>query len=179
MNRFVPVAVVALLAGCASPVVTRMEAASPVAIAAPASFALAEVPDDIAAEHAQARDMVIAGLRQRGWRDAEAADYLLAVSLADRPAMAVLHAGDDAGRAVKVIAPAASRVNNRGCARRDHRLAITLTERTSGVVAFSGSAAEFHCKAALSDSLPYLVSGALAGLDAKLAVRQVERTGLR
>ena len=180
MIRVLPIlAVTALLAGCASPVVTRIDAASPVAIAAPASFALAPVPDDIAPVHVQARDMVVAGLRQRGWRDVDTADYLLAVTLADRPADANLRAGDDTGRAVTVIAPAATRENNSGCARRDHRLAITLTERTSGIIAYSGSAAEFHCKAALPESLPYLVSAALDGMGRQPGIRQVERDGRR
>lgn len=180
MIRALPIAAAAaVLAGCASPVVTRIDSASPVAVAAPASFALAPVPDDLAPEHVQARDMVVAGLRQRGWRDAEAADYLLAVALADRPATANLKAGDDAGRAVAVLAPAATRDNSKGCARRDHRLGITLTERTSGVIAYSGSAAEFHCKAALSESLPHLVSAALDGMGRPSGSRQQERDGPR
>lgn len=169
----------AALAGCASPVVTRIDAASPVAIAAPASFALAPVPDDIAPVHVQARDMVVAGLRQRGWRNVDTADYLLAVTLADRPASADLRAGDDVGRAVAVLAPAATRENNKGCAQRDHRLAITLTERTSGIIAYSGSAAEFHCKAALPESLPYLVSAALDGMGRPSGTSQQEREGPR
>lgn len=180
MIRALPIAAAAaVLAGCASPVVTRIDAASPVAIAAPASFALAPVPDDIAPVHAQARDMVVAGLRQRGWRNAETADYLLAVALADRPASANLRAGDDTGRAVAVLAPAANRDNNKGCAQRDHRLAITLTERTSGIIAYSGSAAEFHCKAPLPESLPHLVSAALDGMGRPPGARQAEREGRR
>jgi hypothetical protein len=174
-----PMVAAALLAGCASPVVTRTEAIAPALQAAPASFALAQVPDDIAPEHAQARDMIVAGLRQRGWRDEAEPEYLLAVTLADRPASTVLLAGDDAGRSGAVIAPAATRANNQGCARRDHRLAITLTERTSGVVAYSGSASEFHCKAKLSDSLPHLVSAALDGMSGQPGSRQQERDGLR
>lgn len=173
------IAATVFLAGCASPVMTRIDSAAPVTIAASAVFALADVPDDIAPEHAQARDMVVAGLRQRGWRVGDTPDYLLAVTLADRPANATLRAGDDAGRAVAVIAPAASRANNKGCARRDHRLAITLSERTTGVIAYAGSAAEFHCKAQLTDSLPHLVSAALDGLDRPSGPRQVERAGLR
>lgn len=167
----------ALLAGCASPVVTRIDATAPVPVRG--SFSLAPVPDDLSPLHAQARDMIVAGLQQQGWRNAEAADYLLAVTLSDRPASAVLRAGDDAGRAAGVIAPAATRANNKGCAQRDHRLAITLTRRVSGDVAFSGSAAEFHCKAGLYDSLPHLVSAALGGLSGQNGMLQVERAGVR
>lgn len=168
-----------LLAGCASPVVTRVNASAPALLPQRASFAFAPAPDDGDALSGQARDMVAAALHQRGWRQAAQGDYLLAVTLADRPATIALKAGDDLGKPVATLAPAADRSNNKGCARRDHRLTITLTDRSNGAIAFSGAASEYHCKAALYDTLPYLVSAAVDRFDAGSGTMQFARKGKR
>lgn len=168
-----------LLAGCASPVVTRVDASAPVALPPRASFVLVDMGDDGDILPGQARDMVAAALRQRGWRQAQGADYLLSVTLADRPAMVRVNAGDDQGKSVGTLAPAADRSNNRGCAERDHRLTIILTERDSGAIAFAGAASEFHCKGRLTDSLPHLVSAAVERLDVGSGRVQIARKGLR
>lgn len=168
-----------LLAGCASPVVTRIDAAPSAAVPPRASFSLAVPPGDAAGIHQQATDMIVAALVQRGWTRADTGDYLLSVTLSDRPATAQLQAGDDAGKPRTLIAPAVDRKTSRGCARRDHRLAIRLTRRETGEDVYSGSGAEYHCKAGLNDSLPYLVAAALDGLDGMPAPRLVERAGVR
>lgn len=156
------------LAGCAAPVVTRVDAVGPLALPRNASFAVAPVPGDASVLNGEARAMVAAALRQRGWRQTgiESADYVLAVTLADRPANIALEAGSDEGRPAEILAPAANRRLSRGCAERDHRLVFTLTDRPSGTMAFYSAASEFHCKARLTDSLPHLVSAAIGRFDA-------------
>lgn len=172
-----------LLAGCASPVVTRIDAAVPAPLPARSSFAVVTPPGETALAHRQAIDMVSAALTQRGWTMAgsapEAGDHLLFVTLSDRPATAALQAGDDAGKASAVIGPAPDRKTAKGCARRDHRLAVRLINRVTGADVYSGSAAEYHCKAALDESLPHLVAAALDGLDGLSGQRMVERAGVR
>jgi hypothetical protein len=172
-----------LLAGCASPVVTRIDAAVPAPLPARSSFAVVTPPGDTPLAHRQAIDMVSAALTQRGWTMAgsapEAGDHLLYITLSDRPATAALQAGDDAGKASAVIGPAPDRKTTKGCARRDHRLAIRLTDRVTGADVYSGSAAEYHCKAALDESLPHLVASALDGLDGSPGQQMVERAGVR
>lgn len=179
MIRAVPLAAVALLAGCASPVVTRIDTAAPVPLPAQASFTLVEGPGDLAPVHRQANALVSGALSQRGWSAAETGDYLLSVMLSDRPATSQLQAGDDAGKPRAVIAPAADRKSAKGCAKRDHRLAIRLTDRTTGEDMYAGSGAEYHCKASLNDSLPHLVTAALEGLDGTPGQRTVQRKGVR
>lgn len=179
MRRGFGLAAMLLLAGCASPVMTRVDASAPAPLPQGASFAFAPVPDDIGVLPAQARDMVAAALRQRGWRQAEQGDYLLSVSLADRPSTITLKTGDDFGKPVATLAPAADRSNNKGCARRDHRLTVTITDRSSGAIAFAGAASEYHCKAALYDSLPHLVSAAVDRLDTGSGTQQLARKGTR
>lgn len=179
MMRAAALATVALLAGCASPVVTRIDTAAPAPLPAAASFTLVEAPGDLAPLHRQANQLVSAALSQRGWSAAETGDYLLWVSLADRPATAALQAGDDTGKPVAVIGPAHNRKTEKGCARRDYRLGVRLTHRVTGEDAYSGSGAEFHCKAGLDKSLPHLVTAALAGMDGAPGSRMVERKGVR
>jgi len=168
-----------LLAGCASPVMTRLDTAAPAPLPSRASFALMPEADEAGLLPAQARDMVAAALRQRGWSQAESGSYLLAVTLADRPATIALKAGDDFGKPVGTLAPAADRSNNKGCARRDHRLTITLTERASGAVVYTGAASEFHCKAGLDETLPHLVAAAVERLDTGSGRVQIARDGAR
>lgn len=181
MRAAVLAAAVIVLAGCAAPVVTRVDAVGPLALPRNASFAVAPVPDDASILNGQARDMVAAALRQRGWRQTgiENADYVLAVTLADRPANIALKSGSDEGRPAEILAPAADRGTSRGCAERDHRLVFTLTDRPSGSMAFSSAASEFHCKASLNDSLPHLVTAAVEGLDAGGGRVALSRKGLR
>lgn len=179
MTRAMALVAVLLLAGCASPVVTRVDASAPAPLPRAASFALAPLPEDIGPLPGQARDMVAAGLRQRGWSQVEQGDYLLAVTLAERPATITLAAGDDFGKPAGTLAPAADRSNNKGCARSDHRLTITLTERASGALVYAGSASEFHCKAALNDTLPHLVAAAVDRLDSGGGRVQFAREGVR
>lgn len=169
----------ALLAGCASPVVTRIDNAAPAPLPATASFTLVEAPGDLALVHRQAKALVSNALGQRGWSASESGDYLLSVSLSDRPASAPLKAGDDAGKPAATIAPAHDRKTEKGCAQRDYRLGVRLTHRVTGEDAYAGSGAEFHCKAPLGESLPHLVTAALAGLDGEHGPRMVERKGVR
>lgn len=168
-----------LLAGCASPVVTRVDANAPAPLPSQASFELAEVPADGDILPGQARDMVAAALRQRGWRQQPGGDYLLSVTLAERPAGIALKAGDDFGKVSATLAPSADRSNNRGCAKSDHRLGLALTDRATGAVVFTSAASEFHCKAQLTDSLPHLVSAAIDRLDAGPGSVQFARKGRR
>lgn len=168
-----------LLAGCAAPVMTRVDASAPASLPPRASFELVDMPADSDILPGQARDMVAAALRQRGWRQQRGGEYLLSVTLAERPARIAIRAGDDFGKAMGTIAPAADRSNNRGCAKSDHRLTIALTERTTGTVAFAGTASEFHCSALLTDSLPHLVAAAVERIDTGSGSVQIARKGRR
>lgn len=167
------------LAGCASPVVTRVETTIPTALPASASFALVPTPDAMAPLQAQAVDLVTGSLATRGWRADEAADVLLWVTLSDRSADAQLMAGGDFGKPAGVIGAAANRSNNKGCAKRDHRLTVTLAKRATGDLLYRGAASEYHCKAGLQQTLPELAAAALAGMDGAPGVREVERAGVR
>lgn len=178
MIRAVSVACLLLVAGCASPVVTRMDVAAPAPLPARSSFTLVSSPGELAPAQKQASDMIAAGLTRRGWTQAEAGDYLLSVTLSDRPATSRLQAGDDAGKPHTVIGPAPDR-KTKGCAQRDHRLAVRMTNRVTGDDVYSGSAAEFHCKAGLDESLPHLAAAALDGLGGAPGQRMVERAGVR
>lgn len=168
-----------LLASCAAPVVTRIDTAMPGARPVSASFVVADVPGDVAPVQQDATGLVVQSLAQRGWTISDSADVLLSVTLSDRPAQSQLLLGDDYGKPAGVIGPAPTRSNNRGCARRDQRLTVTLAHRATGDLIYSGAASEYHCKAGLEQNLPALVAAALDGMDNAPGVRQVERAALR
>lgn len=179
MMRALVLAGALLLTGCAAPVVTRIDTAMPGAQPVSASFVVADFPGDVAPVQRYATGLVAQSLAQRGWSNAESAEFALSVTLSDRPAQSQLLLGDDYGKPAGVIGPAATRNNNRGCARRDHRLTVTLVHRATGELVYSGAASEYHCKAGLEQNVPALVAAALDGMDGATGVRQVEREGLR
>lgn len=168
-----------LLAGCAAPVVTRIDAAVPAPLPLRSSFVVVAAPGDPAPAQKQAIDMIAAVLTQRGWTQAETGDHLLSVTVSDRPATSRLQAGDNAGKPLAEIGPVPDRRTGGGCAMRDHRLAVRLTNRVTGSDVYAGSAAEFHCKAGLDESLPHLVAAALDGLGGAAGQRMVDRKGVR
>ncbi len=179
MIRALGIGCVLLLAGCASPVVTRIDTAAPAPLPTPSSFSLMPAPGELSPVHYGATNRVSVELIDRGWRQADVGDYLLSVTLSDRPASARLQAGDDSGQPQAVIGPAPDRKKTRGCARRDHRLSVVLIQRQTGEIVYSGSGAEYHCKGTPSASMPHLVSAALEGLDGEPGPRMVERKGVR
>lgn len=164
------------VSGCAGPIQTRATTHQLIAPPEQTSFVLS--PIDTLANHdtALARDLVSKSLSGKGYQPVSDALILVHVALSDRPAEIAINAGDQ--DAEKLIAAGKKQKRFQSCSDREHRLTISLFDQMRGAKLYSGSAAEYHCKGTIAQSLPFLVDSALSGLanDAGDAPRSIVRT---
>lgn len=151
-----------LLAGCAGPIQTRVQTISSVPDTQLLSFGFSE----LTTPNSETSDLIKQELRKtlksKGLEESEPASLLLSFSIAERPASIAIKLGEGN----KFIMAAAAKENKpfQSCQDREHRLIVTLTQRDSGEQHYRGTAAEYHCKADIKQSLPFLVEAALSEL---------------
>jgi hypothetical protein len=151
------------VSGCAGPIQTRVQTHQLIGSPEQKNFALSAIDVVANSDLARARAMVATSLGERGYQPSADASILVHVALSDRPADIAVNAGDKA--AEQLIAAAKSQKRFQSCKDREHRLTITLFDQLRGTKLYSGSAAEYHCKGTIAQSLPFLVNSALSGLD--------------
>jgi hypothetical protein len=142
------------LSGCTRSIETRINSAGQSNIEK-SGFILAPLDKSASAELISARDLVSAQLAQRGFNPSETGPYYLEVGVSSRPAsIAVQEAG-------KTIADASPKRPSRKCLLKEYRVAVALTRIADGETMYRASSGEFHCKAALANTLEPLVGHAL------------------
>lgn len=151
------------VSGCAGPIETRVETHQAIAAAAQKQFALSPIDAAANGDIALARDLVTKSLGERGYVATADASIVVHVALSERPAdIAVSAGGKDAQRS---LAAAKAHKRFQSCKDREHRLTISLFDQLRGTKLYSGTAAEYHCKGTMAQSLPILVTSVLSGLD--------------
>ncbi|SIN66021.1 protein of unknown function [Parasphingorhabdus marina DSM 22363] len=163
-----------LVAGCAGPIETRImtQAAAPLPDKQTYDFgSVAEQDNEL---YRAARELVDSALKSRGFRTAENASTLVDLTLADRPADIAIRVGEATQELV--LADVKAQKPLQSCKDREHRLTITFADRVSGAMLYSGTAAEYHCKGTIEESLPHLVRGAMAEFGSGSGTRQFVRT---
>ena len=161
-----------LASACSGPIETRITTHSAAALPKPKHFQYSAKPGQDSPSHAIARDLVSAALLDAGFKQKDAASILVSVAFADRPASIAVSAGD--GPDVESIAEIKEREFLQSCEDQEHRLSVTIVNQVSGANIYTGTAAEYHCKAEFGDSLPHLVKAALSNLGK--SVNQDKRT---
>ncbi len=155
--RLILVTCALALSGCTRTIETRISSAgqsNPEKL----GFILAPIDKTASAELVAARDLVVAKLTSKGLSPGDTGPYYLEVGVSSRPAsIAVLEAS-------KVLAAANPKRSTRKCQFQEYRLSLALTRIADGTEIYRASAGEFHCKAALGDTLQPLVDHALADL---------------
>ncbi len=129
----------------------------------------------MAAEYGEVRNLLIAALAQRGFSRSEAAGVMLEIALSDRPAELALTRGE--GEETSVIAPSKERKPLQSCDDREYRLSIRFTRISDGAHLYLGEAAEYHCRASLSEALPAMVNAIVSDMDGPRGTKVVERRG--
>ncbi|ASK89738.1 hypothetical protein [Sphingorhabdus sp. SMR4y] len=151
------------VSGCAGPIQTRVQTHQLVAPSEQKTFTTSPVDAVANRDLVDARDLVTQSLERRGYISSSNASILVHVALADRPADIAVEAGTD--KAAQSITPAKKQKRFQSCKDREHRLTVSLFDQVRGRKLYSGSAAEYHCKGTIAQSLPHLIDSALSGLD--------------
>lgn len=163
-----------VLSGCSGPLETRVTSGGP---GLSGAAALVDEPDAVRPHIiATARVLALAELAKRQVTVAPGADLRVEVTASERPAAYLVTAGGDRERTV--LAAPKKRRPLQSCADRELAVAVRLVRIADGAEAYVGRAAEFHCKAALAETLPHLVAAALADLAAPRGDYVVSRRGL-
>lgn len=148
------------VSGCVETVTTRIDSQSAATLPPQGRYALMVAPDSVSPVMQTAQQRAIAALARRGWqRSDDNAPYLLTVTVSQRPAALGLNAKST--ETTRQITPAKQQRFLQSCDDAEHRVSIILQHQKTGASAYSGHAAEYHCKAHLEESLPFLVDAAL------------------
>ena len=167
MMRSLPWMLASALAvsGCAGPIQTRVQTHQVIAASAQKKFTMSSTDAVAHSDLTAARALVARSLNDRGYESSSDASILVHVALSTRPADIAVKAG--AENAEQSISTAKKQKRFQSCKDREHRLTVSLFDQVRGKKLYSGSAAEYHCKGTVIQSLPFLIDSALSGLDTK------------
>lgn len=163
MKIVLPILAFALcLTGCVRSIETRVDTMGGGAGMMPGSYVLAPAEKALSPELLQAQQLVAAHLLSKNFTPAANGTLYLQVTASTRPADLGL-ATTNATTPVILSAPLKTRVSSK-CVNSEYRVSVTLTRISDGQEAYRGIAAETHCKASLSQTLPALIDAALGDL---------------
>lgn len=145
------------LSSCVHNVETRTDS-SGISPLNPATFVLVTPEKVTSPDIIKAQETVMSLLIAKGYKMPENGALYLQVGASVRPATL------DVSDSRKIIAQADKKRSTSKCVRNEYRITVVLTEIASGREAYRGSASEFHCKESFADTVPALVSAALADL---------------
>lgn len=154
--------VLALTANCSGPIETRIQTQTGPALPAQKLYSFTAKPEQNSETYQSARKMVADALAAKSYVAADEAPILVHIALADRPASIAMTTGEEGD--VSIIANQKERKLLQSCKDIEHRLTINMVSSADGATLYSGTAAEYHCKGTIEQSLPYLVDGALSDL---------------
>jgi Domain of unknown function (DUF4136) len=146
--------------GCSGPIETRVQTISSADKTGFSSFNFATMVTPNSQISNLVKEELREALKARGLSNSEQAPILLDFSIANRPASISIHLGEDKQR--QVLANAKENKPFQTCKDEEHRLIISFVKRSSGEQLYRGTASEYHCKANLEQSAPYLVKAALS-----------------
>ncbi|MEP3226740.1 MAG: hypothetical protein ABJO01_12255 [Parasphingorhabdus sp.] len=168
--------IVALCTSCSGPIETRIKTQSGATLPAQKQYNFTAKPEQDSAIYQTARKAVAAALAEKNFSMADDAPILVHIALASRPASIALTKGSEDN--LKTIAAPKKRKPLQSCDDVEHRLIINMVNSADGATVYFGSAAEYHCKGTMSQSLPHLVNGALSNLGRSDSVNE-EKTRTR
>jgi hypothetical protein len=160
------------VAGCTRPIETRVTSAG-AGLPAPARIAALLPDEDGPAVDLKNQAVIEAALLRHAYIVSPNADYLFDFSLSDRPTTVGI-AFSPEGSLPSVGKPGKA---TKSCAKRSHRMTLSVVDRKSGQSVYRGSAEEYHCRAALSESAAALADILVADLNLPQNSRVLKRQG--
>lgn len=154
--------IVALTASCGGPIETRIQTQAGAGLPAQKQYSFTAKPEQNSEAYNKARKMVADTLAAKGFALADQAPTLVHIALASRPASIAMTTGEDGD--VSRIAEPKKRKPLQSCEDIEHRLILNMVNASDGSTVYSGTAAEYHCKGSMEQSLPHLIDAALSDL---------------
>lgn len=159
---FLMIPIIAIIASCSGPIETRIETQSGSALATQKQYSFTAKPEQNSETYQSARKMVANALATNSFTAKDSAPILVHIALGGRPASIAMTAGEKDD--VSTIAEQKERKPLQSCEDVEHRLTINMVNATDGSILYSGTAAEYHCKGTMEQSLPHLIDAALSDL---------------
>ncbi len=153
---------VAMTTSCGGPIETRIQTEASSSLPSQKQYSFTAKPEQNSAAYQTARRMVAEALAARNFAAADEAPTLVHIALADRPASIAMTTGEKDN--IATIAEKKERKPLQSCDDVEHRLTINMVNTSDGSTVYSGTAAEYHCKGSMEQSLPHLVDAALSDL---------------
>ncbi|MEW4467471.1 hypothetical protein AB1K62_06545 [Parasphingorhabdus sp. JC815] len=171
--------IVAAVSGCVGPIETRIQTQAGPALPTKKIYSFTARPEQNSPAYQTARKIVAGVLESKNFVATEDAPIRVHIALANRPASIAMTTGEN--DKLNVIAEKKKRKLLQSCDDREHRLTITMVNILDGSAYYSGTAAEYHCKGSLEQSLPHLVDAALSDLgkiDKPMNIKTRTRSGI-
>lgn len=172
VTLMIPIA--ALTTSCGGPIETRIQTQAASTLPAQKQYSFTAKPEQYSKTYTIARKMVADALAANNFTAANNAPILVHVALAGRPASIAVTTGENSE--VSTIAEQKKRKPLQSCDDIEHRLTVNMVSATDGSTIYSGTAAEYHCKGSMEQSLPHLIDAALSDLGSS---DQVTKTATR
>jgi len=154
--------VLAFTANCSGPIETRIQTQAGSALPAQKLYSFTAKPEQNSKTYTMARKMVADALTANNFAAATDAPILVHIALAGRPASIAVTTGENSD--LSTIAEQKERKPLQSCDDVEHRLTVNMVSATDGSTIYSGTAAEYHCKGSMEQSLPHLIDAALSDL---------------
>ncbi len=179
LKTALPLSLICLAASaCAPAIETRISSGGQVPVSAQEKYIFIVPPDNIGQVHTMARNLVADSLHFKDWKEAADGDYAVSVALSALPASLEVHENNAGQGGRLIIEKLPKKMGPFGrCVSMQHRLEVKIFRIADGQEIFSGIASEYHCKADVSETLPYLTNAAMSNFGKSPENRVETRSG--
>ncbi len=169
------VALLLALPACAPTVETYIQSGGVTPLAETGRYVFASPPGNMGLLHIKAKNLVADSLHLKNWTEAAQAQYAVSVGVSSLPSDLDVYENSGQGSKRVIIAkrPSKTGILN-SCEVMHHRLDVKIFRITDGQNMFSGTASEYHCKASIDDTLPFLTNAAMRNFG-RLAESVIEK----
>ncbi len=173
VTLMIPIA--AVTTSCGGPIETRIQTQAASTLPVQKQYSFTAKPEQNSEAYMMARTMVADALAANNFSTATDAPILVHIALAGRPASIAVTTGENSE--LSTIAEQKKRKPLQSCDDVEHRLTVDMVSALDGSTIYSGTAAEYHCKGSIEQSLPHLIDAALSDLgNSNQATKTVTRT---
>ncbi|WP_164117719.1 hypothetical protein [Sphingorhabdus sp. Alg239-R122] len=151
-----------ILPGCAPIVETYIRSGGVAPLAETGQYIFASPPGNVSPLHIKAKNLVADSLHLKNWTESTHAQYVVSVGVSSLPSDLEVYENSGEGTGKTIIARRPEEKGVLGnCSAIHHRLDVKIFRISDGRNMFSGTASEYHCKASIDDTLPFLTNAAL------------------